>query len=53
MEEVLVGWLEVLWCNNNILIYIIIKKNISGPFQEKAFSQPVGKFSEPFKTQFG
>ena len=24
-----------------------------GPFQERAFSQPIGKYTEPFKTQFG
>lgn len=24
-----------------------------GPFQERAFSAPIGKFSEPFKTTFG
>jgi len=24
-----------------------------GAFQEKAFAQPIGKFSEPFKSQFG
>ena len=24
-----------------------------GPFQERAFSAPIGKYTEPFKTQFG
>ena len=24
-----------------------------GPFQERAFSAPIGRYTEPFKTQFG
>eukprot|EP00727_Mastigamoeba_balamuthi_P004793 m51a1_g14311 putative peptidyl-prolyl cis-trans isomerase nima-interacting 4-like (122) ;mRNA; r:493305-493775 len=24
-----------------------------GAFQERAFAQPIGKYTEPFKTQFG
>lgn len=30
-----------------------IRGQMVGPFQERAFSQPIGKYTEPFKTQFG
>jgi NIMA-interacting peptidyl-prolyl cis-trans isomerase 4 len=29
------------------------RNQMVGPFAEKAFSVPTGKFTEPFKTQFG
>ncbi|KYQ88459.1 anaphase promoting complex subunit 7 [Tieghemostelium lacteum] len=31
----------------------ITRESMVGAFSEKAFSQPVGVVSEPFKTQFG
>jgi len=31
----------------------MVRGSMVGPFQERAFSQSIGKYSEPFKTQFG
>jgi len=30
-----------------------IRGQMDGTFQEKAFSSPIGKYTEPFKTKFG
>jgi len=31
----------------------LIRGGMAGPFQERAFSQPIGKYGEPFKTVHG
>lgn len=31
----------------------MIRGSMAGDFQERAFSQPVGLYSQPFKTKFG